>query len=286
MSVALLGNNYDVMANNRNQRMTRNLSRLLPLIGVVILVVFSSATVTAAVTTSGDTNYNGAQSDSDQAINVSYTVSPEDSTINNMTVDFESTSRTFIQSDSFSFTVSPGSADINVESRQGNQFFIQEIEPNEEVNFAFKMYPKTTKQAEIDAASVQVNYIQNGQDLSDSEVITANMTSSPWFELQAAEETLNQQESELQQISLVGQITDVAFLGGIAVGLIGVGFGTYSWRRRKTKQDELKQEHAENLESLAERMEKNADAKTLNNEAEKIRDEIENGGNNGPDTGW
>ncbi|WP_139203719.1 COG1361 family protein [Halorientalis persicus] len=261
--------------------MTRRFSRMLPLLGVVILVVFSSAIVTAAVTTTSDTSYNGTQSDSDQAIEITYTVSPEGGTINNMTVNFDSTSQTFIQSNSFSFTVSPGGADINVESRQGNRFFIQEIEPNEEVTFVFEVYPKTIKQEEIDAASVQMDYIQNGQDLSDSETVTANMSSSPWFELQAAEETINQQESELQQVSLVGQITDIAFLGGIVIGLVGIGFGTYSWRRRKSERAELKREHAANLESLAERMEKTSDGKKLNNEAEDIRADLESSGDGG-----
>jgi len=258
--------------------MTRRFSRLLPLMGVVILVVFSSAIVTAAVTTTSDASYNGTQSNSDQAIETTYTVSPEGGTINNMTVDFDSTSQTFIQSNSFSFTVSPGGADINVESRQGNRFFIQEIEPNEEVTFVFEVYPKTIKQEEIDVASVQIDYIQNGQDLSDSETVTANMSSSLWFELQAAEERINQQESELQQVSLVGQITDIAFLGGIVVGLIGIGFGTYSWQRRKSERSELKREHAANLESLAERMEKTSDGKKLNNEAEDVRADLESSG--------
>lgn len=264
-----------------NQRMKRRFSRLLPLLGVVILVVFSSAIVTAAVTTTSDTSYNGTQSDSDQAIEITYTVSPEGGTINNMTVNFDSTSQTFIQSNSFSFTVSPGGADINVESRQGYRFFIQEIEPNEEVTFVFEVYPKTIKQEEIDAASVQMDYIQNGQDLSDSETVTANMSSSPWFELQAAEETIDQQESELQQVSLVGQMTDIAFLGGIVVGLVGVGFGTYSWRRRMSERADLKREHAANLESLAERMEKTSDGKKLNNEAEDIRADLESSGDRG-----
>jgi hypothetical protein len=263
--------------------MARRLSHLLPLIGVVILVVFSSATVTAAVTASGDTSYNGTHPDSDQAIDVTYTVSPEGSTINNMTVNFDSTTQTFIQSDSFSFTVSPGRADVNIESRQGSRFFIQEIEPNEEVTFVFKTYPKTIKQEEIDAASVQIDYIQNGQSLSDSDTVTANMSSSSWFELQAAQETINQQESELNQVSLVGQVTDIVFLGGVIVGLIGVVFGTYSWRRRKSEQAEIKREHAANLESLAERMEKPSDGKKLNNEAEDIRDDVDSSGNGGTD---
>jgi hypothetical protein len=249
--------------------------------GVVILVLFSSAIVTAAVTTNSDTSYNGTQSNSDQAIEITYTVSPEGGTINNMTMKFDSTSQTFIQSNSFSFTVSPGGADINVESRQGNRFFIQEIEPNEEVTFVFEVYPKTIKQEEIDAASVQMDYIQNGQELSDSETVTANMSSSPWFEFQAAEERINRQESELQQVSLVGQITDVAFLGGIVVGLVGIGFGIYSWQRRKSERAELKREHAANLESLAERMEKTSDGKKLNNEAEDVRADLESSGSGG-----
>jgi len=43
---------------------------------------------------------DGSQSESDQAIEVRYTVSPDGGTINNMTVDFDGTDQTFIESNS------------------------------------------------------------------------------------------------------------------------------------------------------------------------------------------
>ena len=255
--------------------MTRRFSRLLPIIGVVVLLAFGSAAASAAVTTSNDTVYNGTQADADQAIEVTYTVSPEGSTINNMTVAFAGTDRTLIEPNSFSFTVSPGGADINVESRPGNTFFVREIEPDEEVTFVFETYPKTIKQEQLDAVNVRMEYIQNGQELTDSETVTANMSTSPWFALQGAQERVSGLESQLGDVSLAGQFTNAAFLGGLAVGLVGLVFGAYSWRRRSGAADDLKREHANHLERLAKSMENTSDTMALNNEAEEIREELE-----------
>ncbi|MFB6251047.1 MAG: hypothetical protein ABEI27_05080 [Halobellus sp.] len=257
--------------------MTRRFSRLLPIIGVVVLLAFSSVAASAAVTTSNETVYNGTQTDADQAIEVTYTVSPEGSTINNMTVAFSGTNQALLEPNSFSFTVRPGGAEINVESRPGNAFFIREIEPNEEVTFVFETYPKTIKREQIDAASVRIEYIQNGQELTDSEAVSANMSSSPWFELQQAETRIDQLQSQLGDVSLAGQFTNAAFLGGLAVGIVGLAFGVYSWRRRSGSESDLKREHANHLERLATSMESTDDTMTLNNEAEKIRDEIDSG---------
>ncbi|SDY18609.1 hypothetical protein [Halobellus clavatus] len=255
--------------------MTRRFSRLLPIIGVVILLAFSSMAASAAVTTSNDTAYNGTQTDADQAIEVTYTVSPEGSTINNMTVAFTGTNRALLEPNSFSFAVRPGGADINVESRPGNAFFIEEIEPDEEVTFVFQTYPKTIKQEQIDAANVRMEYIQNGQELTDSETVSADMRSSPWFELQQANEEVDQLQSQLGDVSLAGQFTNAAFLGGLAIGIVGLAFGAYSWRRRSSSASDLKREHANHLERLAGGMESRDDTKTLNNAAEQIREEID-----------
>lgn len=208
--------------------MTRRLSRLLPLLGVVLLLVCSATPAAAAVTTENETVYNGGQADADQAIEVTYTVSPDGGTINNMTVNFDSTARSFIRGDSFSVTVNPGEADIDVQARSGNRFFIREIEPNERVTFVFEVYPTTIKREQIGAVSVRMNYIQNGQELSDSETVTANTSSSPWFQLQASQERVSQLESQLDDVSLAGQFTNAGFLGGILVGLVGLAFGGYT----------------------------------------------------------
>lgn len=255
--------------------MTRHFLSVLLLVGVSLLVVLGSGIAAAAVTTSSSTTYNGSEAGTDQAIEVRYTVSPDQSTVNNMTVNFDGTEQTFIEPNSFSFTVNPGEANINVQSRSGNRFFLREMEPDEEVTFVFEVYPKTIKEEQVDAVNVRMDYIQNGQELTDSETVTADASSSPWFSLQSAQETIEDQESQLEGVSLVGQVTDVAFLGGVIVGVAGLGIGVYSWRRRSSDLEDLKRDHAEDLESLAERMKKDTDGKKVRNEAEKIREELD-----------
>lgn len=264
--------------------MSRRFAWSVSIVGALLLVVLGSTLAAGAVATSNQTVYQGSQPDTNQAIEITYTVSPDGGVINNMTVDFDSTQQTFIQSDSFSVTVNPASADTNVESRTGDQFFIQELEPNEEVSFVFQVYPKTIKEQRVDAVAVRMEYIQNGQELTDSETVTANMSSSPWFELQTAEGTIQQQESRLQQLGLVGQLTNVTFIIGLVVGIVGIAFGAYALRKQGGEQEQLKRDHANDLESLAQRMSSSSDAKTLRNEAEKIRDEIGgDGGGSGDD---
>jgi len=253
-------------------------AQVLGIVAVVFVVIFSSMTVSAAVATDSETRYNGSQSESDQAIEVRYTVSPDGGTINNMTVDFDGTDQTFIESNSFSFTVSPGGANVDIESRSGDRYFIQELESDEEVTFVFNVYPKTIKENEIDAVSVQMNYIQNGQDLTDTDSVAANISSSPWFALQTAQEQIEQQESQLQQVSTVDQLTNISFLATLLIGIVGILAGVYSWRKRSSDIEELKWDHADDIESLAQQMDKETDKVTLLEEAEEIRDEVNNPG--------
>lgn len=252
--------------------MPRTFSAFAGLCAVVALVLVGSSVASAAVVTSNSTTYDGSDADADQAIEVSYTVSPDGSMINNMTVDFSRTGQSFVASDSFSFTVNPGGADIDVQSRPGNAFFIPELGPNEEVTFTFEVYPRTIKQEETDAVSVQMDYVQNGQDLTDSETVTADTSSSPWFELQQAEQTVAEQEEELSQLGLVGQLTNGAFLLGVGVGVVGLAVGGFAWRKRGRDLAAQADEHAAEIESLAKRMESPSDENRVERKAEDIRE--------------
>jgi len=254
--------------------MERRTSRLIIPLGIVFLVICISAVTTAAVDTDSDSIYNGSQEDTDQAVGITYTVSPDGDTINNMTVAFQPTQQAFIQSDSYQITVSPGGADIDVQSQDDGTFFIPEIETGERVTFTFDIYPKTIKEEQINAVFVRLDYVQNGQDLFDTETVSADLSSSPWFELRSAEETVTQQRSELDRVSIVGQVTDVLFLGGIVAGFAGAGLGVFAWRRKNSERERLKREYAADLDRLAERMERRKDTKTLNERAEEMREDL------------
>lgn len=261
--------------------MPRTFSKLVWVCAVVALVLVASTAASAAVVTSNSATYDGSNSDADQAIEVSYTISPDGSSINNMSVNFDRTGQSFIDSGSFSFTVSPGGADIDIQSRTGNAFFIPELNPNEEVTFTFTVYPRIIKQEQIDAVSVRMDYIQNGQELTDSEIVTADTSSSPWFELQEAESTIDEQEDELSQLGLVGQMTEGALILGIAVGVVGLVVGGYSWRKRSQDLTKQANDHADKVESLAERIDSPTAGNKLERKAEEIRDDDGGGSGNG-----
>ena len=257
---------------------------------LVLMLAVSPVVVSAAYSTTTDTSYSGGESSADQAIEVTYTLSPEGGTINNMTISFDATSKTFIQSDSFSITVSPGGADADVESRGNHEFFIDELERGEEVTFVFQVYPKTIKSEEIEAVTARTEYIQNGQDLSDSETVSANMSSSPWFQLQNTEENnseletrVTELEGRVDQLGLVGQLTDAMLWIGVVIGLIGLAVGVYFNRKGASNADELREEHADKIENLARRMDSKLDKNRVEDLAEELRSEE---GNGDPEDTW
>lgn len=260
--------------------MVRRLARTLSIVLLVLMLAVSPLVVSAAYSTTADTSYSGGQSSADQAIQVTYSLSPEGGTINNMTIGFDATSNTFLQSDSFSITVSPGSADADVESMGNDRFFIDELDTDEEITFVFEVYPKTIKNEEIEAVTVRTEYIQNGQELSNSETVSANLSSSPWFQLQAAEENNSQLENRVaelegrvEQLVLVDQLTDAMLWVGIVVGLLGLGIGIYFNRKAARNAAELRDDHADKVENLARRMDSQLDENRVEDLADEIREE-------------
>lgn len=272
--------------------MRRRLARLLPVIGLIIFLVVASTVASAAFTSNVETAYEGGEESQNQAIEVTYTISPDGDTINDLTIDFDSTASAFIQSNSFSITVTPGGADANVESRPGDTFYIDELESNEEITFVFEVYPKTIKQEQLDVVTVRTEYVQNGQELSNSETAAANLSASPWFSLQEAEGTIAEREDRIEtlenrvdRLSLLGQVTDAMLWVGVLVGLVGVGFGVYNARKGSGDVADLREEHADKIENLARRMDKKLDQDAAKELAEEIRDEGGPGGE-GPGGPW
>lgn len=227
--------------------MSRRISWKQVLVVVLAILFLGSGVVSAAVSTSVETNYNGTQSDTDQAVQVTYTLSPEGDVVNNLTIDFDSTRNSFIESNSFSYTISPGGAEVNVESQGNDQYFIRELESNEEIVFTFEIYPKQLKQEQLEVGTISVDYIQNGQQLSQTDTVTADLSNSPWF---ALEDSKAEAESLRKQISGMRLV----MFGGAGLGALGLlaAVGAVLWKRKSIKS--LKEDLADNLDQLESRM--------------------------------
>jgi hypothetical protein len=255
-------------------------------LAAVLCLCSAPAVVSAEVSTSIQTSYDGTQPDADQAVQITYTISPEGDTVNNLTVDLDSTSGSFIESRSSSYTISPGGAEVSAEGRPGDRYFIRELDPSEEVTITFQVYPKQLKREELDVAVVSADYIQNGQQLSRSDTVTADLSASPWFALQA---------SERRADSLQQQITGMRTLmfGGAGVGVLGIlaAVGTLLWKRRAISG--LKRDLSGELDKLATNMQRRGldDGSTEYKEYENWRRQmaeeygIEFTGGPGPDPG-
>lgn len=167
----------------------------------LFLIVIGSAIVSAAVTLDVSAQYDGADGDS-QVIDSQVQLSPNDAKITDVTIQISETDQGFVDFDSFERSVNPGGADINITYIGSGRFTVEEVTPNEEITITFDAYPRTIKQEQLDVATVEVEYVQQGQSLSDSQVVTAELSNSSWFRLQ-------QSQSQVQQMQLV-------FYGGIA----------------------------------------------------------------------
>lgn len=156
---------------------------------LVSLFIVSSMVMPVAATVSVDTSheYNGGEEGSDQAVEMTYTLSPDESKITDVRITVQSTTNSFIDFNSFERTVNPGDADVQIENVDDGVFEIEEIGPNQEITLTFEAYPTTIKQRELAMATVSVEYVQQGQTLDDSTQINADLSDSPWFQFQNAE---------------------------------------------------------------------------------------------------
>lgn len=169
---------------------------------------------------SGDASYSGPETAS-QEITVSSTVSPDSATITDVTVQISGTQQTFLDTESFQTTIEPGNSNVNVGYDGEGQFNIAELKTDESVRFQFVVYPRTIQQESIDAAQVDVFYVQNGQELSNSSEFSVSMTNSSYFEAQR----LSDQQGQSDLIDRLGRVA----LGILIIGSVGgIGFVLYS----------------------------------------------------------
>lgn len=188
---------------------------------VFVLVLVMSGSAVAAVSISGDATYSGLETPS-QEITVSSTVSPETVVVTDVTIQISGTQRTFLDPDSFRTTIEPGNSDVNVKYGGDGQFNIEELESDESVTIRFAVYPRTVQEESIDAARVDVSYVQNGQELSDTREFSVSLTDSSYFEYQR----LQSQQGQNNLLDLAGRAAIVI------LGLSLLGGGVVLFRRR------------------------------------------------------
>lgn len=179
--------------------------QLLAVVMGVLFIIIGSTVATAAVTLNTNTQYDGTNGDS-QAIGSQLTLSPNESQITDVTITVQGTDSGFVDYDSFERSINPGNADINVTYVGNGRFRIDEIQPSEEVTITFESYPRSIKSQSLDVASVRIEYVQQGQSLTDRRTVSADLSTSSWFALQDA-------QNRIQQMQL-------AFYGGIAAIVI------------------------------------------------------------------
>lgn len=158
-------------------------TRTLSLLGVVLILalVLSAGTAAAEVEMSSDTEYSGGESGSDQAITTEVTISPVNHEIADAEIVMSPTDQTFLDTNSFSRTFDPGDSDVDIEVVGDNTYRIDRLGPDESITIRYAVYPKDIKQESIDSSVASIEYVQQGQTLSDSMTVSADLSNSPWF---------------------------------------------------------------------------------------------------------
>lgn len=171
------------------------------------------------------TSYNGTTAE--QVIRVVVQIEAPDTTLSDVHIRTDNTRQTLVEPSSYTTEVAPGNQNVSVIPQAGGNFEIAKLQPGERVTIAFAVVPETLGEAQLDAATIHVDYVKRGQRLSVDRVTTVDLSSNPWFRLQTAQE---------RNSELAGQVGQqrVMFFAGLAVGLFGfVAAAGLELRRRK-----------------------------------------------------
>ncbi|XGI83028.1 hypothetical protein ACEU6E_07020 [Halorutilales archaeon Cl-col2-1] len=183
---------------------------------LVILVVFTVLPIASAeMDISSQTEYSGGEEESNQVIETEVTISPVGNRITNATVEVDQTSKSFVDFNTFSVSVDPAGVEGRVDSLGNGEFQISELRTGEQVTLSYEAYPRSIKSRSVPVSTVDVQYVQRGQDLSEGATIEANLSSSPWFRLQETQEDLNDVRSNSTNSKWI-------FIGGAVLGVIGL----------------------------------------------------------------
>ncbi|GAA1320063.1 hypothetical protein GCM10009647_052210 [Streptomyces sanglieri] len=243
------------------REMMRSVSLTVPLTILVILIVATSSAV--AVSTTHETTYHGDTEEADQAIETTYTLSPDENEITDVQVNFQHTDDAFVDYDSFSTTTSAG-ADIEIEYEGNGIFTIDEIQPNEEVEFEFEAYPQDIKDEEIASTAIQINYVQLGQELTETEQISADISSSPWFMYQS-------ERSESEFWDRMESLVNIGTLGAFAIGIGGVVAAGFFYIRSERQG----QSSRHSLVKKLKRLENQVESERATRKIREVRNEVE-----------
>jgi len=179
----------------------------------ILLLTLTASVATAAVTLDVSTNYDGIDGD-DQSVTANMTLSPEGAEMTDVVIDIRETERAFIDFDSFERSVTPGDASINITYQGAGRFTVENLRPSETLTIQFDAYPRSIQSETVDVATIDVQYVQNGQDLEEEQIVSADISNSPWFEYQAAQQTA---ENRFR-----------IMIGGIVVGVVGIVIGAWA----------------------------------------------------------
>lgn len=164
---------------------------------LVVGIGLFAAPVLASVTIDSETTYNGVDSDT-QTISTEVEITPDDAQIDDVEVDIDATDQSVVDFRTFSESIEPARSDVEVEYLGGGRYTINSINNDERFVITFEAYPKTIRQEELPIATVDIEYTQRGQRLSETQEITVDTSNSEYFALQESQEEVSDLEDDLR----------------------------------------------------------------------------------------
>jgi len=191
---------------------------------LILGLILSSGLAAASVSVNTSSNYLGGEAGQSQTIEMTYSLTPDNNDISDVRIEVHSTQNSFIDFGSFERTIEPGDADVEITSVGEGVFEIKEVSADQRITLSFEGYPRDIQQEELSVARIDVEYVQQGQSLDESTTITADMSSSPWFQLQGANERIEELEETVDDGGSGGINLFFGFLIGAAIGAIAAYF--------------------------------------------------------------
>lgn len=214
-----------------------------------------------------ETTYDGLNGNS-QAILVEASFSTSER-ISGLQIQFRETNNAFIDyEDSFNLTTS---TNVNAERESQDTFTVEELKPGDTVTVSFRAYPRTLDDEQLQVARIDLS-AENPRTLDQSSTVTADMSDSPVFAYQEAQQQIEQWE----WIRTAG-------MGGVGLaillGLVGIGGSLFLWRKKlPDAKADLKQDFVDDLDSIKGEV----SDPLVEEEIENVKDEYDD---SGPDIG-
>lgn len=240
----------------------------------VLLLILSlfAAPAAAMITMEAETSYDGTEGDQ-QPVEVSVTLTPE-VVHEDVEISLSETTNALIDRETVS-SPQPG-----IEQTGALEFRVDRLEPGEEVTINFDVYPKALQESELSVARVTWQSEQVPEPTV--ETVTADMSNSPLLQLEAAQERIDELETELADMeqshqeeiasleedhqqevaSLEQEIEELKQWRFLGMALSGIGIivavgsiaGMYIWRKRSLEsfRDRLKRTISSELNDISE----------------------------------